>query len=159
MIRGRWPTSLADDVMQLQPRAGMEITLTKPRFRQFAWFTGAALALLSLTALSTSNTAVEDIETLRPEERHERIGNMVTEFIQRSHYMHINVDDELSSRVLDLFIESLDRNRIYLLESDIAYFEQFRYKLDDMVKSEPLDPVYDMFEIFQTRARDRKSVV
>ena len=133
----------------------MEITLTKPRFRQFAWLTGAALALLSLTALSTSNTAVEDRDFLRPEERHERIGNMVTEFIQRSHYMHITVDDDLSSRVLDLFIESLDRNRIYLLESDIAYFEQFRYKLDDMVKSEPLDPVYDMFEIFQTRARER----
>jgi carboxyl-terminal processing protease len=102
--------------------------------------------------------ATQDIssdERLEPLLRHENIGETVTHFIQRSHYNHTAVDDALSSRVLDRYIESLDGNRMYLLEKDVEYFDQYRYKLDDMVKSEPLDPVYEMFEVYRTRVRER----
>lgn len=44
---------------------------------------------------------------------------------------------------------------MYLLASDIEYFERYRYQLDDIVKSKPLDPVYEMFEVYQTRVRER----
>ncbi len=115
---------------------------------------GAALALFTTQAFATS-LAVEQDRALFPEQRHENIGELVTQFIQKSHYMHISVDDELSSRVMDGYIESLDRNRMYLLAGDIEYFDTFRYELDDMVKSKPLDPVYEMFEIYQTRVRER----
>jgi carboxyl-terminal processing protease len=69
----------------------------------------------------------------------------------------VAVDDELSSKVYDLFIESLDRNRMYLLEGDIEYFESLRYELDDIVKSKPMDPVFEVFQIYQTRVRERLS--
>jgi carboxyl-terminal processing protease len=59
--------------------------------------------------------------------------------------------------VYDLFIESLDRNRMYLLEGDIEYFESLRYELDDIVKSKPMDPVFEVFQIYQTRVRERLS--
>ena len=61
----------------------------------------------------------------------------------------------MSAAVLDRYIEALDSNRMYLLESDVAAFEQYRYELDDMVRSEPLDPVFNMFEVYRTRVRDR----
>ncbi|RLA33556.1 MAG: hypothetical protein DRR15_10210 [Gammaproteobacteria bacterium] len=44
---------------------------------------------------------------------------------------------------------------MYLLESDVAAFEQYRYQLDDMVRSEPLDPVFEMFDVYRTRVRER----
>jgi carboxyl-terminal processing protease len=65
------------------------------------------------------------------------------------------VDDDLSSQVLDRYIEALDNNRMYFLESDVAAFEQYRFLLDDMVRSEPLNPVFDMFEVYRTRVRER----
>ncbi len=114
----------------------------------------AVLALLTTQAYATG-LAVEQDKALFPEPRHENIGELVTQFIQKSHYMHIAVDDELSSRVMDGFIESLDRNRMYLTAGDIEYFDRYRHELDDMVKSKPLDPVYEMFEIYQTRVRER----
>jgi len=92
---------------------------------------------------------------LYPEPRHENIGELVAQFIQKSHYNHVSIDDELSSKVLDFYIKNLDRNRMYLLASDIEYFERYRYQLDDIVKSKPLDPVYEMFEVYQTRVRER----
>lgn len=112
------------------------------------------LALLSLPALSDS-PAVEDNQFLFAEQRHESIAELVAQFVQKSHYNHIAVDNVLSSKVLDIYIENLDRNRMYLLASDIEYFERYRYQLDDVVKSKPLDPVYEIFEVYQTRVRER----
>jgi len=99
-----------------------------------------------------ANTGTDE---LAPVARHEKIGQLVTEFIQKSHYRHAAVDDELSSQVLDRYIEALDSNRMYLLESDVAAFEQYRFLLDDMVRSEPLNPVFGMFDVYRTRVRER----
>lgn len=132
----------------------MERTLRKTGNRQFQWHAFAALTLLTVQAFGNT-TAVEQNKFLFPEERHENIGELITQFIQKSHYMHIAVDDELSSRVMDVYIESLDRNRMYLLASDVEYFDAYRYELDDIVKSKPLDPVFEVFEVYQTRVRER----
>jgi carboxyl-terminal processing protease len=121
-------------------------------------FRGRILVALIVAGTATVTAPIfanTQTETLAPVARHEKIGQLVTEFIQKSHYRHADVDDELSSRVLDRYIESLDSNRMYLLESDIMAFEQYRYLLDDMVRSEPLDPVFDMFQVYRTRVRER----
>lgn len=118
----------------------------------------ALLALLSLPALSNpggNGSSIEDNQFLYAEQRHENIAELVAQFIQKSHYNKVAVDDELSSKVLDFYIENLDRNRMYLLASDIEYFERYRYQLDDIVKSKPLSPVYEIFEVYQTRVRER----
>jgi carboxyl-terminal processing protease len=132
----------------------LEIALTKHGYRRINWLAGLGLALVSWPALS-NNAALNQESFLFPEQRHERIGELVTQFVQQQHYNHVAVDDELSSRVLDLFIESLDGNRIYLLKGDIEYFETYRYELDDLVKSKPLDPVFEMYQVYQTRVRER----
>ena len=119
-----------------------------------AWFTGIVLGFLVAPANASTRALVSD-EPLSPESRHENIGELVTQFIQKSHYLHVAVNDELSSRVMDRYIEALDRNRMYLLESDIAFFETFRYELDDIVRNKPLDPAFDMFSIYRTRVRER----
>ena len=128
--------------------------MTKYGIRHLKWFAGLGLAILAWPALSTT-TALDQQSFLHPEQRHENVGELVTQFVQKSHYNHVAVDDELSSRVLDLFIESLDRNRMYLLQGDIEYFDTYRYQLDDVVKSKPMDPVFEMYEVFQTRTRER----
>ena len=112
------------------------------------------LIFTGLAAASADQGAVLE-PVLKPVDRHEQIGNMVAEFIEQSHYSHATIDDELSSRVLDRYIEALDNNRMYFLASDIESFEAYRYRLDDIVRTEPLDPVFDMFEVYRTRVRER----
>ena len=128
--------------------------MTKYETRRLNWFAGLGLAILAWPALATT-TALEKQSFLHPEQRHENIGELVTQFVQKSHYNHVAVDDALSSEVLDLYIESLDRNRMLLLQGDIEYFDSYRYELDDIVKSKPLDPVFEMYEVYQTRMRER----
>lgn len=140
----------------------MEKILTILEQRRTRGLAIGLLALLSLPALSNSDNSaagtpsdVDEIELLFPEQRHENIAELVAQFVQKSHYNQVAVDDQLSSKVLDFYIENLDRNRMYLLASDVEYFERYRYQLDDIVKSKPLDPVYEMFEVYQTRVRER----
>ena len=140
----------------------MEKTLTIFEPRRTRALAIALLALLSLPALSISDSntegtpsAADENQFLYPEQRHENIAELVAQFVQKSHYNQVAVNDELSSKVLDFYIKNLDRNRMYLLASDIEYFERYRYTLDDIVKSKPLDPVYEMFEVYQTRVRER----
>jgi len=115
---------------------------------------GTILALWALPGLAAT-PAINTADDLGPEPRHEKIGQLVSEFIQKSHYLHSAIDDDLSSMVLDRYIEALDSNRMYMFASDVEAFEPYRYKLDDMVQSEPLNPVFEMFEIYRTRVRER----
>ena len=132
----------------------MEMELNVIENRYLRMTVAAALALLSLGAAASTTESTSDA-VLEPEPRHENIGELVTAFIQKSHYNHIPVDDELSSAVMDTFLNELDRNKVYLLASDIEYFEEFRYELDDIARKDPLDPVFDMFAIYRTRVRER----
>ena len=115
---------------------------------------GTILTLWALPGLAAT-TAITTVEDLAPEQRHEKIGQLVSEFIQKSHYRHAAVNDELSSKVLDRYVEALDNNRMYMLASDVDAFEAHRYQLDDMVRAEPLNPVFEMFEVYRTRVRQR----
>lgn len=115
---------------------------------------GLSLVLLTIAATAGASSPTDNAD-LVPESRHENIGELVTTFIQKSHYNRIAVNDDLSSEVMDTYIDDLDRNRVYLLASDIEFFEKYRYQLDDIVRSEPLDPVFDMFSIYRTRVRER----
>ena len=99
-----------------------------------------------------------DEQLLAPEPRHEKVGQLVRDFIERSHYSHASVDDDLSELVLERYIEALDSNRMYLLASDVEAFRKFRYQLDDMVDHEPLNPVFDMFDVYRTRARQTNRI-
>lgn len=118
------------------------------------WMFGAFVGLWALSAIAAIPAVTSD-DDLGPEPRHEKIGQLVSEFIQKSHYRHADIDDDLSSKVLDRYIQALDNNRMYLLASDVESFEPYRYQIDDMVRSEPLDPVFEIFGVYRTRVRER----
>lgn len=128
--------------------------MIKIESRRYRWLAGILLGALALSNAAFSEGITSD-ETLQPEPRHEDIGALVAQFVQKSHYNQIAIDDELSSQVMDRYVDSLDGNKMYLLMEDVDYFEQYRYQLDDIVKSRPLDPVFEMFRIYRTRVRER----
>ncbi|MCH7981243.1 MAG: carboxy terminal-processing peptidase [Proteobacteria bacterium] len=128
--------------------------MIKIESRRYRWLAGILLGALALSNAAFSEGITSD-ETLQPEPRHEDIGALVAQFIRKSHYNQIAIDDELSSQVMDRYVDSLDGNKMYLLMEDVDYFEQYRYQLDDIVKSQPLDPVFEMFRIYRTRVHER----
>jgi carboxyl-terminal processing protease len=132
----------------------LETELTALKTFRSSIFTSLLLGLLA-APLQATTINTDSSEPLQPDIRHERIGELISQFVRQSHYRHVAVDDKLSDDVLDRYIESLDRNRMYLLQSDIDFFDQYRYELDDMVRQESLAPVFDIFSVYRTRVRER----
>ena len=110
------------------------------------------MSFLSSSLLSAQNTIEQAIQ---PEKKHEKIGALVERFIERSHYNHTKVDDKLSSLIFSKFIESLDENRSYFTQDEINAFEIYRFKIDDMLGSEAIDPIYDIFNTYRKKASER----
>ena len=73
------------------------------------------------------------------------------------HYEKQRLDDDLSSKIFDLYIESMDGSRSYFLQSDIEEFEQYRYKLDDGLIKGNLDAPFVMYNRLQQRITERLS--
>ena len=106
-----------------------------------------------LVSVAADAVPPESNPTLAPTDRHEQIATLVTDFIERSHYRRTEVDDEVSGRILDAYIEALDGNRSYFLQSDIDAFEQYRDQLDDAVsRDETMEPAFEIFRVYRERA-------
>ena len=56
-----------------------------------------------------------------------------TRFLTRFHYQPTPLDDAMSSKILDGYIEALDGDRLFFLQADITRFEAYRDRLDDAI--------------------------
>jgi carboxyl-terminal processing protease len=73
------------------------------------------------------------------------------------HYEKQRLNDALSGKIYDLYLESMDGTRSYFLASDIAEFEQYRFKLDDGLIKGNLDAPFVMYNRLQQRVTERLS--
>ena len=54
--------------------------------------------------------------------------------VEKGHYNSIEIDDDISEKIFDSYIEQLDAQKRFFLQSDIRQFEKYKYKLDDQLK-------------------------
>jgi carboxyl-terminal processing protease len=115
---------------------------------------GLLLILGSLTSL-TLFASVEPIQPLEMTPRQPIISQTVTNLIEHWHYSHLQLDNSLSSAILDEYLDTLDGNRVYFLASDVASFGRYRYELDDRARSGEIEPAFDIFNVFRQRVSER----
>jgi carboxyl-terminal processing protease len=128
---------------------------TLPRFsRWLAPAMLAALLVLTSSAQAPANTQLP-AGSVVPSERHRSVARRVGSMLEGMHYSGSKLDDKLSNVVYTRFLESIDSQHTSLLASDIADFEQYKLRFDDMIRSGDVDPAFAIFARFQQRNRDR----
>jgi carboxyl-terminal processing protease len=126
-----------------------------PRFsRWLAPAMLAALLVLTSSAQAPANTQLP-AGSVVPSERHRSVARRVGSMLEGMHYSGSKLDDKLSNVVYTRFLESIDSQHTSLLASDIADFEQYKLRFDDMIRSGDVDPAFAIFARFQQRNRDR----
>lgn len=90
-------------------------------------------------------------KVLQPTAAHLKEARIIVQILDYFHYRETDLDDSLSSVIFNNFIESLDGNKNYFLESDIRSFEKYRYQLDDKLKNGDLVPAFYIFNIYKKR--------
>ncbi len=111
-----------------------------------------AIVLSAGFALAAS---ADTLAPLKMEPKDTAIASSVTKLIEELHYSQPHLDNSLSSAILDRYLDTLDGNRMYFTAADVASFNHLRYELDDRTRSGELQPVFDIFNLFRTRAEER----
>ncbi|MBO6556203.1 MAG: carboxy terminal-processing peptidase [Pseudomonadales bacterium] len=117
------------------------------------------VCLVLASVLSTTTLAVVDKKAtqlpLHPMPVHTTTTQNIVDALASRHYVPSRLDDSLSSRILDTYIEDLDPSKSYFLKSDIERFERYRYQLDDDLKRGNLNPAFDIFNTYHVRVISR----
>jgi carboxyl-terminal processing protease len=98
-----------------------------------------------------ANTTETQPEALASSQRHYQVARLVTKLSERAHYTKTRIDNDLSVILLDNYIEGLDANRSFFLQSDVDSFQRYRYQLDNTLRSGDLEPVFDIFNVYRQR--------
>lgn len=93
------------------------------------------------------NTAVPPQATAKDR----RIAKLIAVLMPKYHISAAEVDDKISERALDLYLERFDPLKLYFYQSDIDQFHSYRDKIDDMVKVGDLSLAYSIFNRFTQR--------
>lgn len=100
---------------------------------------------------------IEQIEfqPLQPTKQQVRTSVSVLDKLSYQHFRKIKIDNKLSSMMLDGYIKDLDPSKMYFLASDIKEFEQYRFELDNALKTGNLKPGFTIFNRYQSRLIER----
>jgi len=119
-----------------------------------------AILIFAVTATAlTNNDEQSALPKLEPLPIHPRVEQAVAFFLPKIHYKKQQIDDELSSQMFDFYLESLDPQKLYFLESDIKEFENYRYSLDDALRNGDLRTAFEIFNRFMNRFEERLTYV
>ncbi|SFC08341.1 carboxy terminal-processing peptidase [Pseudoalteromonas denitrificans] len=114
-----------------------------------------AAAFIAANAFAKIETiTLEDLPVLKQESQHSTASKRVTNFFTRAHYKLIDLNDELSTKIFDRYIESLDFGKRIFLKSDIEEFEKYRYTVDNALSTGKLDFAFNIFNISMKRRFD-----
>lgn len=88
-------------------------------------------------------------------DQHFTASKRIAAILTRGHYLPVQIDDKLSAKVFDQYLDSLDYFHNVMLKSDVATFEQYKFQFDDAIAKGQFDFAYQMFNLSLQRRAER----
>mgnify|MGYP001817933822 CR=1 FL=1 len=82
-------------------------------------------------------------------------SNLATKFLANWHYKDTSLDDELSEKIFDRYLDLLDPNYSFFLAKDIETFSPYRLNMDDALQHSDPTPAYEIFNTYVDRVQER----
>jgi carboxyl-terminal processing protease len=81
-----------------------------------------------------------------------QVGMVVAKLLEERHYNAQPVNDTLSRAMLRNYLDALDYNHLFFLQSDVAAFEnKYAETLDDDLLLGNLQPAFEIYEVYSNR--------
>ena len=96
------------------------------------------------------------------EEKPKLTGSVVKGIVEQfvsMHYSQKPLDDEVSTKIIELFLNRLDPAHYYFLQDDVAEFRKFETRVDDMLRRGNANLALDIFERFKKRLSERLAMM
>lgn len=115
----------------------------------------ALLIVMGSSALASVTTDVVTMPKLAQLDQHFTASKRVAAIFTRGHYLQVKIDDELSAKVFERYLDSLDYYHNVLLKSDIDAFAQYKFQFDDAIQKGQFDFAFQMFNLSLQRRAER----
>ena len=73
------------------------------------------------------------------ERKFEVLVRVIMQSLDQGHYLRMNMNDEFSEKVYNLYIKRLDGGKRFLVRKDVEKMEAYRHDIDDQLKSVKFD--------------------
>jgi carboxyl-terminal processing protease len=110
---------------------------------------GISILVASISVASDLSPTTQQTWTLRA---------LVTE-LEENHYVDRRYNDTMSAAHLETYLERLDPSHLYFTASDVAEFQTYSTRLDDLGRQGELSPAFTIFDRYEQRASDRLALV
>ncbi|WP_290635926.1 carboxy terminal-processing peptidase [Aquisalimonas sp.] len=114
-----------------------------------------AMALMLAGGLSASWADTDSNGYVEPSSSHPETARLIARLLAHQHFGELSIDDELSERVLDTYLDVLDPERYYFTQKDVDEFRNHRHDLDDMLMEGDIDLAYRIYDRLKRRAIER----
>lgn len=103
---------------------------------------------LTLSLLLVAPTA---LATPLPSDDQRQAAMEVAESLRYGHYSDVRLDDQWSTQAFQRYLDILDGQRAYLLQSDVDQFADLRTTMDDAIEDGELDRAFELHDLYQQR--------
>lgn len=114
--------------------------------RKLSWMLLAAAVVVITSAFLLTDNKKELV-----------LNEAISQFLSFRHYQPLKEDDSFSERVFNLYIDRLDLNKRYFLQSDFDQLSSYKLKLDDQWKDRSLDFFLKSSALIQKRLLETKA--
>lgn len=141
---------------------GQRIVLSATGVALAAWCLQAAepaneTAATAAAAATSSKSA--PWRPLEPGPNDGTIAYVTAGLLRQFHYSHHPLDDELSEKFFDRYLEALDPQHLHFTQADLTEFEIYRDRLDDLTitgkRTGDASPAFAVFNRFYQRLQQR----
>ncbi|MGX5914179.1 carboxy terminal-processing peptidase [Aliidiomarina sp. Khilg15.8] len=105
-------------------------------------------------AVTPSHT-LEDLPQLEAESQHKTASKRIASYFTRYHYSRVELDEAMGEQIFERYLDQLDYNRMFLLQSDVDEFSQHANNFHTMLKEGNLEVAYDIYQRSMQRRYER----
>jgi len=85
-----------------------------------------------------------------------QVAIAVARWLEQAHYSRKKLDDEMSAKLLNTYLEQLDYNRLYFTQQDVDEFQRkYATTLDEAIFQGDLTPAREIFARYKKRVASR----
>jgi carboxyl-terminal processing protease len=116
----------------------------------------SVIAILIVSAAAFTYAIQKEPEGLaQSSSKNSTLTREILKILDERHFLTLALDDALSSKLLDNYIDRLDPNKAFFYQADISEFDQYREVLDDQLKKGDDSAGFYIYDRFRQRIEDR----
>ena len=116
----------------------------------------SALAILGSNALAIESAeSVKALPHLEQESQHAVSAKRISSQFLRAHYKPIELNDQLSEKIFERYLKSLDYNRNVFTEADIKSFAKYADHFDEAIEVGDLAIAYEIYQLNMEKREKR----